>query len=195
MPDAPTADRVATFDPDALFARALLRGTFTLRSGATSDRYFDKYRVTCEPSLLGPVVDEFHTRLVRVAPDAGCIVAPELGAVPLAAPLSLRAGIPFVIVRGAAKSYATGARVEGLVPQDAVAVIVEDVVTSGGAALEALDAAEGAGLHVRHAICLLDRDGGGREALSARGVELHALLRADDLDAAVAAGLGIEVPS
>lgn len=195
MPDAPTVPAVATFDADALFARALLRGTFTLRSGATSDRYFDKYRVTCEPSLLGPVVDELHGHLVRAAPHAGCIVAPELGAVPLAAPLSLRAGIPFVIVRGVAKSYATGARIEGPVPQDAVAVIVEDVVTSGGAALEALDAAEAGGLHVRHALCLLDRDGGGREALAARGVELHALLHAHDLDAAVAAGLGIEVSS
>lgn len=193
MPDAPTAGPAASFDPDAIFARALLRGTFTLRSGVTSDRYFDKYRVTCEPSLLGPVVEELHVRLLRAAPDAACIVAPELGAVPLAAPLSLRAGIPFVIVRGAAKSYATGARIEGVVPDAATAVIVEDVVTSGGAALDALDVAEGAGLRVGHALCVLDRDGGGRESLAARGVELHALLGADDLDAAVAAGLGTEV--
>lgn len=193
VPEAPPPPRTRSFDADELFARALLRGSFRLRSGATSDRYFDKYRVTCDPALLAPVVEALDAELREVASDASCIVAPELGAVPLAAPLSLLAGIPFVIVRGAAKSYATGTRIEGTVPTGATAVLLEDVVTSGGAALDALEVARDAGLHVSRALCVLDRGGGGRAALARHGVELHALLDAQDLDDAFAAGLGTEV--
>ncbi len=176
-----------------LFSRALLRGEFTLRSGATSDRYFDKYRVTCDPELLGPVATRLAQTLAQAAPDAVRIVAPELGAVPLAAALALESGVPFAIVRGAAKSYGTANRIEGPTVSGEAAVLVEDVVTSGGAALDALQVARDAGLVVTHALCVLERDGGGREALTAAGVDLHALLDASALDAAFDAGLGTAV--
>lgn len=176
---------------DLLFDRALLRGEFTLRSGATSDRYFDKYRVTCDPELLGPVAARMASLIARVAPEATRVIGPELGAVPLAAAIALETNLPFAIVRGAAKSYGTGNRIEGPVRSGEVAVLVEDVITSGGAALDALQVARDAGIVVTHALCVLDRDGGGREALAAGGVELHALLDAAALDAAFDAGLGM----
>jgi orotate phosphoribosyltransferase len=194
---APDADAAAgvTDDPflRTMFDRALLRGEFTLRSGATSDRYFDKYRVTCDPELLGPVADRLTELVARVAPDAVRIVAPELGAVPLAAALALRSDLPFAIVRSTAKAYGTANRIEGPVTPGEHVVLVEDVVTSGGAALDALQVARDAGLVVEHALCVLDRDGGGREALDAAGVQLHALLDAAALDAAFDAGLGAQV--
>ncbi len=194
-PDAAAAAAVADPFLRSLFDRALLRGEFTLRSGATSDRYFDKYRVTCDPQLLGPVAARLANLLCDVEPHADRIVAPELGAVPLAAAIALapEGDLPFAIVRGAAKGYGTANRIEGQTIPGEVAVLVEDVVTSGSAALEALAVARDAGLVVRHALCVLDRDGGGREALAEVGVELHALLGARDLDAAVDAGLGREV--
>lgn len=175
-----------------VFDRALLRGEFTLRSGATSDRYFDKYRVTCDPELLGPVADALAARIVRTphAHGAACIVAPELGAVPLATALSLRLGLPTVFVRGAGKTYGTAQRLEGDVVPGRRAVLVEDVVTSGGAALDALDAARGAGLEIDAAFCLLDRGAGGGEALHAAGAPLTALFGIEDLDAAFDAGRG-----
>ncbi|MCW2921198.1 MAG: orotate phosphoribosyltransferase [Thermoleophilia bacterium] len=179
----------------SLFDRALLRGEFTLRSGATSDRYFDKYRVTCDPALLGPVATRLAATLAQVAPDAVRIAGPELGAVPLAAALALETGLPFAIVRGAAKAYGTANRIEGPIATGERAVLVEDVVTSGGAAIDALEVLRDAGIVVTHALCVLDRDGGGREALAAAGVQLHALLDAADLDAAFDAGLGTEVPA
>lgn len=197
-PDASAHDAIAPAADSflrTLFSRALLRGEFTLRSGATSDRYFDKYRVTCDPELLGPVATRLAQTLTRVAPDAVRIVAPELGAVPLAAALALESDVPFAIVRGTAKSYGTANRIEGPTVGGEVAVLVEDVVTSGGAALDALEVARDAGLVVTRALCVLDRDGGGREALAAAGVELHALLDAAALDAAFDAGLGTEVVS
>lgn len=176
-----------------LFARALLRGSFTLRSGATSDRYFDKYRVTCDPMLLGPVAVRLAALLDAHEPGATRIVAPELGAVPLATAIGLRAKLPFAIVRGSAKDYGTANRIEGETVAGETAVLVEDVVTSGGAALDALAVAREAGLVVSHALCILDRDGGGREALEAAGVTLHAILDSAALDAAYDAGIGTEV--
>jgi orotate phosphoribosyltransferase len=176
-----------------VFTRALLRGTFTLRSGAVSDRYFDKYRVSCDPALLAATSGRLAERLARVAPDATRIVAPELGAVPLAAGLALAAQLPFVIVRSTAKGYGTANRIEGELTPGEHAVLVEDVVTSGGAALDALEVARACDLHVAHALCVLDRDGGGREALAAQGVQLHALLDAGDLNSAFDAGIGTEV--
>lgn len=175
-----------------VFDRALLRGTFTLRSGATSDRYFDKYRVTCDPELLAPVADALAARIVDLpeARSAACIVAPELGAVPLATALSLRLGLPTIFVRGAGKTYGTGQRLEGDVVAGRRAILVEDVVTSGGAALDALQVARDAGLEIEATFCVLDRDAGGREALAAAGAPLSALFDVNVMNDAFAAGLG-----
>lgn len=173
---------------------ALVRGSFTLRSGATSDRYFDKYRISCDPALLRPVAHSLARLLTEHAADARRIVAPELGAVPLAAALALDAELPFVIVRGESKAHGTANRIEGAIISGERAVLVEDVVSSGGAALEAIEVARSAGLVVSQALCVLDRDLGGREALTAVGVELHALLDAADLDRAFDAGLGTSAP-
>lgn len=188
----PTTAPVRTEDPllRKLLDAALLRGSFTLRSGATSDRYFDKYRVTCDPSLLDPVAVRLAALVRALAPDAARIVAPALGAVPLATALSLRACLPIAIVRDGAKQHGTASHIEGVTVPGEEAVLVEDVVTSGGAALEALDAARAAGITVRTALCVLDRNGGGREALAAAGVTLTSLIDATQLDAAFDAGIG-----
>ncbi len=188
MPDAATVDEFAR----AVFDRALLRGTFTLRSGATSDRYFDKFRISCDPLLLSQVAQRLRDLRADVAPGTSRIVAPALGAVPLAAALSLESMVPYVIVRPEAKGYGTTRRIEGPLAEGERALLVEDVVTSGGAALDALAAAREAGLEVTDALCVLDRDGGGREALAEAGVQLHALLDSAVLDAAFDAGLGSE---
>ena len=173
-----------------LCERALLRGSFTLRSGATSDRYFDKYRVTCDPHLLAPVTAGLADLVRSAAPGATLIVAPALGAVPLATALSLATGLPFVIVRDEPKSHGTSRAIEGQVPTGACAVLVEDVVTSGSAAVAAALTAVGAGIDVVASVCVLDRDGGGREALAELGAPLTSLLSAADLDAAFDAGIG-----
>lgn len=169
----------------ALLDRALLRGTFRLRSGAVSDRYFDKYRVTCDPTLLAPVAAWMSQLMSEHAGDCTRIVAPELGAVPLATALSIECGVAFVIVREQSKSHGTANVIEGPFTRGERAVLVEDVVTSGGAALQALHAAREAGLEVAHALCLLDRGEGGRAALRDAGVELHALLTRSELDQAL----------
>ena len=166
---------------EKLCARALLRGEFVLRSGKTSTYYFDKYRVTTEPELLRDVGAGLASLMRVHAPDAELIVAPELGAVPLATALSLASGLPFCIVRGEAKDYGTANRLEGMFEPGQHAVLVEDVVTSGGAAVEALAAAREVGLVIERSLCMLDRGQGGAEALAEAGAPVASLFGADDL--------------
>jgi len=176
--------------PEQLCKRALLRGTFTLRSGAVSDRYFDKYRVTTDPQLLAPVTSALNTLRGDHAAAATVIVAPALGAVPLATALSLASGLPFVIVRDVVKEHGTSRAIEGKITPGSIAVLVEDVVTSGSAAVAACETATAAGLNVVASLCVLDRDGGGREALAGLGAPLASLMSVDDLNAAFTAGFG-----
>jgi orotate phosphoribosyltransferase len=176
-----------------LFTRALLRGTFTLRSGRTSDRYFDKYLATTDPALLRQISLRMAQIVGELSPSPEVIVAPELGAVPLATALGLQTGLPSVFVRGAGKDYGTSKRLEGRLDEGSRAVLVEDVVTSGGAALEAALVAREAGAQLDTCICLLDRGEGGADALAEHDVRLVSVVDAAALERAWSAGLGTQV--
>jgi orotate phosphoribosyltransferase len=165
----------------AIREAALLEGDFVLRSGRRSHYYLDKYRLGTRPDLLRALGAALAAAAYEHDPAAVRLAAPELGAVPLAAAASLAAGLPFVIVRREAKAYGTANRIEGAFEPGERVCLVEDVVTSGGAALEAVAALRDAGLAVEAAVCVLDREEGGREALAADGVSLRALYLASDL--------------
>jgi orotate phosphoribosyltransferase len=164
-----------------LAERALLRGDFVLRSGKRSSVYLDKYRFETDPALLAPLAEALAELASEADPAAELLAGPELGAVPLVTALALRDGRCFLIVRGQAKEYGTANRLEGVFETGQRVLLVEDIVTSGGAALQAVAALREAGLVVEHALCVLDRDEGGREALGELGVTLHPLLRRADL--------------
>ena len=161
--------------------RALLEGDFVLRSGKRSRWYLDKYRFETRPELLGPLGELLAEAARDADPEATMLAGPELGAVALAAAASLTSGLPFLIVRKEPKGYGTDNRVEGAYEPGARVCLVEDVVTSGGAALEAVEALREAGLECRAAVCVVDRGDGGVDALARRAVRLHALWTADDL--------------
>jgi orotate phosphoribosyltransferase len=93
----------------------------------------------------------------------------------------MSSGLPFLIVRKAAKEYGTANRLEGFFDPGERVCLVEDVVTSGGAILEALEAVRDAGLECRIAVCVLDREEGGADALARRGARLVPLFRAGEL--------------
>jgi orotate phosphoribosyltransferase len=160
--------------------RAYLEGDFVLRSGRRSRYYLDKYRFETEPELLG----ELGRRIAAAAlePDApDRLAGPELGAVALAASASLASGLPFLIVRKGAKEYGTERLVEGVWEAGERVCLVEDVVTSGGAAVAAVRALREVGLVCGRAVCVVDREEGGAAALAAEGVALTPLFRADDV--------------
>jgi orotate phosphoribosyltransferase len=160
---------------------AYLEGDFVLRSGKRSRYYLDKYRFETRPEILAALGERLAARIREVAPAAARIAGPELGAVALAAAASLASGLPFLLVRKEAKGYGTENRLEGVFEAGEEVCLVEDVVTSGGAAVDAIDALRAAGLECRTAICVVDREEGGADALARKAVRLHPLFRAREL--------------
>jgi orotate phosphoribosyltransferase len=166
---------------DRIRAVAYLEGDFVLRSGRRSTFYLDKYRFETQPELLREIGELLAARIAEVEPAAVRIAGPELGAVALAASASMASGKPFLIVRGAAKDYGTSNRLEGIFEEGERVVVVEDIVTSGGAALDAVRNLRQAGLICETVICVVDRGEGGAEAMTDAGVHLERLLDADAL--------------
>lgn len=162
----------------AIYERAHLTGTFTLRSGAVSNEYFDKYRFEADPPLLL----EIARGLAALVPDGTDTLAGlELGGVPLATMLSQVTGLPALFVRKEAKTYGTCQLAEGGEIDGRRLTIVEDVVTSGGQVVASCGDLRERGGIVETALCVIDRESGGAEALSAIGVELRPLFRMSEL--------------
>ena len=176
-PEAVSTDPLAA----SLVEHAYLEGDFLLRSGKRSKYYLDKYRFETRPELLKPLGERIAAVVREHAADATRLAGPELGAVALAASASLASGLPFLIVRKSAKDYGTSKRIEGLFDAGECVCLVEDVVTSGGALLESVVALRDAGLVVHTAVCVVDREEGGADALARHAVRLRPLFRAGDL--------------
>ncbi len=177
------ADTVAT-GPDltSLGARiveaAYLEGDFVLRSGRRSRYYLDKFRFTTRPELLWDIGRALAERL---PPGTQRVAGPELGAVPLAAAVSLVSGLPSVLVRSQAKAYGTGRRFEGeLAPGDRV-TLLEDVVTTGGQAIASAQALREFGAHVELTLVVVDRQEGAAQAFHAAGHPFQALFTSASL--------------
>jgi orotate phosphoribosyltransferase len=166
---------------EALVAAAYLEGDFVLRSGKRSRYYLDKYRFETRPDLLAALGERIAGAVREHEPEAVRLAAPVLGGVVLAASASLVSGLPFLMIRDAAKEYGTANRIEGPFEEGECVCLIEDIVTSGGALLSAIGAARDAGLVVRTAVCVVDREEGGADALARHAVRLRPLFRAGDL--------------
>jgi orotate phosphoribosyltransferase len=173
---------------DAIREVAYLEGDFVLRSGRRSRYYLDKYRFETRPELLRPIGARIGAAVREHEPEAQLLAGPALGAVVLAAAASLESGLPFVIVRDEVKEYGTANRIEGAFEAGQRVCLIEDVVTSGGALLEAVQALRAAGLEVRTAICVVDREEGGVDALARHAVRLRPLFRGGDFTPGANAG-------
>ncbi|MFN2452199.1 MAG: orotate phosphoribosyltransferase [Candidatus Dormibacteria bacterium] len=164
-----------------LHRRSFRYGDFLLSSGRRSEFYFDGKQVTLDARglhLVGRAVLERCRHL-----DVEAVGGLTLGADPIAAAVAALSGgdgpaVQAFIVRKEAKQHGTGRAIEGppLLPGTRCA-IVDDVITSGGALLRAVDAVRETGAEVVEAIVVVDREEGGRESLAAGGVQLHALYR------------------
>ena len=165
----------------AIYAVSHITGKFRLRSGAESSEYFDKYRFEADPKLLRSIC----TAMVPLIPPATEVLAGlELGGVPIATILADLSGLPVAFVRKAAKDYGTCQLAEGAPVAGRTLLIVEDVVTSGGQVVLSAQDVRALGATVAHAVCVIDRESGGREKLAEVGIELHALFGFAELRAA-----------
>lgn len=163
-----------------LAERSVRRGDFILSSGKTSSVYVDARLTTMSPEgmiLIGGIAIE-KIKSQGWAPDS--VGGLTMGADPVAFAISYasaRATAPIraFTVRKEAKSHGAGNLIEGpFRPGDSV-VVVEDVITTGKSALQAIDAVQGAGGIVQGVLALVDRENGGREAINARGHDIISL--------------------
>jgi orotate phosphoribosyltransferase len=158
---------------------AVLRGSFRLRSGAQSSYYIDKYLFTTRPDLLRRIAAELSLRLPA---GAQRLAGPVLGAIPLLTAVSLVTELPMLIVRvDPPKEYGTAKQIEGVLQAGEKVVLVEDVVTTGGAALNAIETLRQAGAEVLSVLVVVDREQGGAEAFAAAGVPYQALFTKSEL--------------
>lgn len=157
---------------NAVYHASHLTGDFLLRSGVRSAEYFDKYQFESRPELLSEITNQ----LVELLPtDFDAFAGLEMGGIPLATALSLKTGKPVVFVRKKAKEYGTCRVSEGGDVAGKKLLVVEDVVTSGGQLLLSIDDLRKAGAEIAQAICVIDRQSGGSDALAKIGVELKSL--------------------
>lgn len=158
---------------------AVLHGEFTLSSGKTSNYYIDKYVFETDPVALEKVAEAVAEKAAGI--DASKLAGVALGAVPLTAAASVESSLPYVIARKSAKDYGTSNAIEGDLSEGEEVVVVEDIVTMGSSAVEAIEKLRNAGAEVNHIIVVVDRQEGGVENIQDKDVEVHPLLTAEDL--------------
>jgi orotate phosphoribosyltransferase len=163
---------------------AYRRGTFKLASGRQSEHY-----VNCKPvSLSGRGLALISTAmLAHVEEDAAAVAGLTLGADPLVSGVAMAAalsGRPLdaLIVRKQAKGHGTAAWLEGPLPaQGSIVTVLEDVVTTGGSALKAVQQLQDAGFRVQRVVTIVDREEGGAAAMESAGLELISLYRLSEV--------------
>jgi orotate phosphoribosyltransferase len=159
---------------------ASLEGEFRLRSGQMSSRYFDKYRFEAEPALLRRIATQMVTLL---PPDTEIVAGLELGGVPIAAAISLETGLPAAFVRKAAKNYGTCQAVEGRDVRGKRVILIEDVITTGGAVADAAQLVSDAGAQIIGVVCAIWRGEGAPTIARLPNLPVAAALTAADLAA------------
>jgi orotate phosphoribosyltransferase len=170
---------------DLLVERAIQHGHFVLASGQTSNYYVDKTQITLMGEGLYCLARVLLDQVAGM--DVQAVGGMTIGADPIAGAVSALGichgqHLDAFIVRKERKERGTRQRVEGPVPDGAKVVVLEDVVTTGGSALEAIKVVE----HERDAtvvqvIAMVDRLQGGREAIAEAGYDFTALFTVQDL--------------
>lgn len=171
-------------DPDlasAIDSRCRLHGEFTLRSGQIATEYFDKYLFEGDPELIRKVAQAMQ----QLLPDGTDVLGGlELGGVPIAAVLGQLSGLPTVFVRKKAKEYGTCKLAEGGPVHGRRIVLIEDVITTGGAVIAGARELRALGATVDLVVCAIDRRPPEATGLADAGVEVRSVLTRADLDAA-----------
>ncbi|HSI62293.1 MAG TPA: orotate phosphoribosyltransferase [Candidatus Saccharimonadia bacterium] len=158
-----------------------LSGEFVLRSGKVSDTYFDKYQFESDPVLLRDIAEALKA---LVPPGTEVLAGLEMGGIPIVTMLSQVTGIPAAFIRKEPKEYGTCRYAEGVSLVGKRFILVEDVVSSGGAIIDALAKMRADGCEPEAALCVIDRQTGGLEALAKEGLPLVALYTFADIESA-----------
>jgi uridine monophosphate synthetase len=176
--DAPAAE-IAGLPADLLASGSVRFGSFTLASGIISPIYLDLRRLVSHPAILQRVARAYAAMLRDLRFDR--LAGIPLAALPIATAISLEMQRPLVYPRREAKPHGTRADIEGDFTPGETAVVIDDIATTGGSKLDAIERLTGAGLRVRDVVVLIDRGQGAREALAGSGIALHAVFTLAEL--------------
>jgi orotate phosphoribosyltransferase len=170
-------------DPRVALARRIyetahITGDFLLRSGTRSTEYFDKYLFESDPGLLKDIAAAL---VDHVPPGIDALAGLEMGGIPLATMLSQLTGLPLLFVRKKAKEYGTCKIAEGGPIADRKLLVIEDVVTSGGAILDAAAALRAEGAKLGPVLCVIDRESSGVANLTKVDLQLQSLFTMTEL--------------
>ncbi|MDP8011699.1 MAG: orotate phosphoribosyltransferase [Thermoplasmata archaeon] len=155
---------------------AVMFGEFTLTSGKKSNYYINIKKATTNPAILIEI-----TKAMAKYVSNEKIAGIELGSVPLAVALSIQTGKPFVIVRKESKTHGTKEMIEGDLLKGEDVLVVEDVVTTGGSVVRAINVLKENGANVKKVLAVVDREEGGKENIEKDGIEFIPLLKVSSL--------------
>lgn len=171
---------------ELLAARSARRGTFTLASGKQSSYYIDARLTTMSPEGLSTIGPAGLSLLRDRGWEADSVGGLTLGADPVSYAISYASAaeprpIRAFTVRKEAKSHGTGKLIEGPFAAGDRVVVIEDVITTGGSALRAIEVLRGAGARVLGVLAVVDREEGGREAIEATGIPVTSIARVSEI--------------
>ncbi len=170
-----------------LFEAGCVRfGDFVLHSGAHSPVYIDLRRLATYPHILAEVARAYVRILGSLRYDR--IAAIPYAALPIGTAIALQTGQPLIYLRREAKAYGTKRQIEGEYHAGERAVLMDDLITTGGSKLEALEPLLAEGLLVEDVVVLIDREQGGAQDLAQKGLRLHAAVTLREIVDSLAQG-------
>jgi len=164
--------------------KSLRRGKFILASGAESPYYIDGKMTCLDPAgatlIAEAIMEEIKDLPVEAVGGMDMGATPIVGAVAVMSHLRGRP-LPVFVVRKEVKQHGTMKPIEGPLPAGGKVVLIDDVITTGGSILKAVDAVKAAGCQVLMAICVLDRNAGAAETMAKLGIPYRPLVTLADI--------------